>query len=138
MSTRLTSDSQRAVSATCSITSLHHTSSNELSSSGSGPSIGASRNSSSGCFFRARSDRRPRDLDADRLCARSRQLRCERPVAATQIEHPLAGPRLGQQQVPAESVVGRIELVRQPLPQFLVVFLHTSTLTRATSDGRRD
>ena len=45
-STRQISDNHRAVSAMCSSTSLAQTSSNELSSSGSGPSIGASRKSS--------------------------------------------------------------------------------------------
>ena len=45
---------QPAVSATCSITSLAHTSANVQSSNGSGASSGTSSNGSSGCLARAR------------------------------------------------------------------------------------
>ena len=65
-STRRTSESQRAVSATCSITSLAHTSSNELSSNGSGPSNGTSRKSSPGCRGACPLERSLRDVDPDR------------------------------------------------------------------------
>ncbi len=46
VSTRRASESQRAVSATCSITSLAQITSKLESSNGSGPSIGANRKSS--------------------------------------------------------------------------------------------
>ena len=95
-STRRTSDSQRAVSATCSITSLAHTSSNELSSSGSGPSMPSEPEIELGVALRARARRRPRatstptDIDA-RRGEHGRELA----VAATEVERALAGAGLG-------------------------------------------
>ena len=116
-STRRTSDSHRAVSATCSITSLAQTRSNSLSSNGSGPSIGTSRKSSSGWRARARAERRLGDVDPDRLRAppaASAAVNVAR--AAADVQRPVPGAHLRAQERQPHVEIRRLEIVRQVAP----------------------
>ena len=110
-STRLTSDSQRAVSATCSITSLAHTTSNETSSNGSGPSIGASLKSSSGWPARARSTAACATSTPIGRRAHPRELGREPAVAAPEIQDAVSGPHAGAQVGEPQVEIGRLEIL---------------------------
>lgn len=77
-----------------------------------------------------------RHLHADRLHPARCEERGEFPGAATEVERPVSGPGLAQQEVPSALEVRRLEFVREPVPQVFVVVLHRATvsckLTRAT------
>ena len=128
-STRRTSESQRAVSATCSITSLAQTSSNASSSNGSGPSIGDPPEVELRLASARPRQRRVSDLDPDRVAAGSREHSGEVALPAAEVEHAVSPPRTARQQeaaAAAPSRAGASSLGQAP-PQILVVVRHPHT-----------
>ena len=105
-STRRTSESQRAVSATCSITSLDHTMSNAPSSKGSGPSISISAQIEMRMAAGGPVERRLGDVDGRHLRAGAGQVGGEIAGPAAQVEDALPRPNVVQRKPAAGALVG--------------------------------
>ena len=101
-STRRSSDSHGATSATCSMTSPAQTASTALSGKGSGSPGAHRRASSPGTRSRARRSASPRDVDGDRLRAGVAQGLAELARAAADVEHRVAGAHVREQERAAQ------------------------------------
>ena len=130
------------MSATCSSTSEHHTRSTlavverERPVRLEQPQVGAGR-------VAARAlERRLGDLHADRVGARVAQRGDEAARAAAEVEHALAGPRLGEQQRPPALPRPRLGILRRVRPEGFVVGAHrpegTLSSDAAAADPSRD
>ena len=115
-STRRTSVSSADVSGTCSSTSEHQTRSTSPWPSGRLPSGRSSRRSAPATLRRARSSAASASSTPTAIGAGLAQRRDEAPGAAAEVEHPLAGPRLGEQQRPPPRPRPGLGVVRQRRP----------------------
>ena len=120
-STRRTSESHAAVSATCSITSPAHTTSKLASSSSHGAPSSTSRRSSSRLARPRAAQRLLGDVDPDDARTRAHQLGREAPLAAADVEHALAAAHALEQEAPAQREVGRLQALGSSLPEGFVV-----------------
>ncbi len=132
LSTRLTSESQRAVSPTCSITSLAHTSVESAVGERQRPADRHQREAQLGVGTARALKRSLSHLGADHLRTRPCEYLGEYSRPRPEVEHSLIAPHPIEQEALAKIEVRRLEFVRERLPEVFEVLLHGDSTSNVT------